>query len=253
MAHHTQVQVEHWKPVPGWEKLYEVSSLGRVRSLPRLITNSLGVEHRVRGRIRRQSSNGHGYQTVSLCAGGKEYRKYVHRLVLEAFVGDCPEGMETRHLNGNRKDNRLENLQWGTVVENHHDKLQHGTDHYASRDKCSRGHLYTPENTRWYEYPNKLTISGEKVRTRVCRTCERMKKKPKPRKVKEPRTHCKWGHDITGDNGRLKMKKFRRKDGSTGETWTVECRKCAAEHSKRAEEKRKARRRAASGKVCKPV
>lgn len=50
-----------------------------------------------------------------------------HRLVLEAFVGPCPEGMECRHLNGIRGDNRLENLCWGTHQENYQDRICHGT------------------------------------------------------------------------------------------------------------------------------
>ncbi len=53
--------------------------------------------------------------------------RYVHRLVLEAFVGPCPEGMQCRHDNGNPHDNRLENLQWGTPLDNMKDKIRHGT------------------------------------------------------------------------------------------------------------------------------
>ncbi len=51
----------------------------------------------------------------------------VHVLILTAFVGPCPEGMECRHLNGNRHDNRLSNLAWGTYAENTRDRIQHGT------------------------------------------------------------------------------------------------------------------------------
>lgn len=51
----------------------------------------------------------------------------VHRLVLESFIGPCPEGMETRHLNGKHDDNRLSNLCWGTQKDNYKDKILHGT------------------------------------------------------------------------------------------------------------------------------
>lgn len=51
----------------------------------------------------------------------------VHRLMLEAFVGPCPPGMECRHLNGVADDNRLENLCWGTHLENEMDRRRHGT------------------------------------------------------------------------------------------------------------------------------
>ena len=57
----------------------------------------------------------------------------VHSLVLEAFVGPRPEGMECRHLNGDRKDNRIENLRWGTRAENAQDRVIHGTDSKGER------------------------------------------------------------------------------------------------------------------------
>jgi hypothetical protein len=55
-------------------------------------------------------------------------QRYVHALVLEAFVGLCPQGMECRHLNGVRHDNRLANLTWGTYAENNADRVRHGTN-----------------------------------------------------------------------------------------------------------------------------
>jgi hypothetical protein len=63
---------------------------------------------------------------------------YVHRLVLDAFVGPCPEGMEARHLNGNSMDNRLENLAWSTHAVNMADKFRHGT--------VARGSKSAPKN-----------------------------------------------------------------------------------------------------------
>jgi len=68
-----------------------------------------------------------GYQTIILSRDGKVRGLKVHRLVLEAFVGPCPDGHECRHLNGIPGDNRLANLRWGTHVENESDKRAHGT------------------------------------------------------------------------------------------------------------------------------
>ncbi len=67
------------------------------------------------------------HQTLSLCQGGIISRKLVHRLVLEAFVGPCPEGLECRHIDGNAKNNRLFNLKWGTKKENGEDRVTHET------------------------------------------------------------------------------------------------------------------------------
>lgn len=235
---------EQWRPVPGCDGLYYASNLGRIKRIAYSRENRLGHLVAYRERILRQVDNGHGYYTVNTDAAKHLLgsRQYVHRMVLAAFKGPCPEGQEARHINGDRADNRPENLEWGTHVENHWDKRRHKMDHYADRDRCSRGHLYTAENTRWYEYPNDYTADGRHVQMRVCRICERMNHKPRPKQSKPPRTHCKHGHDITGDNGLPKQRKFRRKDGSTGITNTVECRECNREHSRRAEAKRKAKR-----------
>lgn len=67
------------------------------------------------------------YRMVTLSVDGKPLYRLVHRLVLEGFVGPCPEGCEARHLNGDGADNRLDNLQWGTPAENAADQAQHGT------------------------------------------------------------------------------------------------------------------------------
>lgn len=96
---------EEWRPVPGYEGLYEVSNLGRVRGLKR-------------GRILRGRTLPNGYRQVSLWRCNQEVFRYIHRLVLEAFVGPCPEGRETLHGNNDRADNRLCNLRWGTRSEN---------------------------------------------------------------------------------------------------------------------------------------
>ncbi len=79
-----------------------------------------------------------GYNTVSLRKNKKSYKKFVHRLVLEAFAGDCPDGQQCRHLNGNRKDNRLENLKWGTRSENQMDRVKHGTDNRGEKHGNSK-------------------------------------------------------------------------------------------------------------------
>lgn len=116
---------ENWKPIKGYEGLYEVSSLGRVRSLDRL--NSRG--HSIAGRVLSPGPCGPdlAYRMVRLSKGGVARACAVHRLVLETFRGPCPEGMEACHGNGNGADNRLENLRWDTSKRNKADKRAHGT------------------------------------------------------------------------------------------------------------------------------
>ena len=67
-----------------------------------------------------------GYPEVCLMLDGRRNQWRVHRLVAMAFYGPLPEGMQTRHLNGNKQDNRINNLKYGTVAENAQDKVLHG-------------------------------------------------------------------------------------------------------------------------------
>lgn len=77
--------------------------------------------------LRPVTSNRWGHRHIKLRRDGRTYTRYVHRLVLEAFVGPCPPDHECRHLDGNPRNNRLDNLAWGTRQENQDDRVRHGT------------------------------------------------------------------------------------------------------------------------------
>lgn len=127
---------EEWRPVVGYEGQYEVSNLGRVRSLAREVKNGRGVR-RLRERIlkpRRRNQYGHAGVVLT----GQRHRT-VHSLVAEAFIGPRPEGLEVRHLNGDRTDNRATNLAYGTRSENHRDCYFYGGKH--GRGKLTRGQV----------------------------------------------------------------------------------------------------------------
>lgn len=110
---------EIWKPVSesGYEDLYEVSSLGRVRGVARTIQASNRVLNYPR-RTLKQNLDSRCYPQVVLCKETRRKTKSVHRLVMETFVGPCPKGMEVLHINGVAYDCRLENLRYGTHSEN---------------------------------------------------------------------------------------------------------------------------------------
>jgi len=116
---------EIWKPVLEWEGFYEVSNLGRVRSLSNWVKAGRGNMKRA-GRIL-SNFNRQGRLFVNLNYGGYRTTVTVHRLVLESFVGLRPEGLECKHLNGNAANNHISNLVWGTKLENEADKVAHGT------------------------------------------------------------------------------------------------------------------------------
>lgn len=139
---------ESWRPVVGFEGLYEVSDQGRVRSLDRVTTGRWGAAA-YRGRmLLPDRNNPDGYERVTLQRAGKRIRRAVHHLVLEAFVGPRPDEAEACHGDGDPANNVASNLRWDTHSANIRDKRAHGTDYYACRDSCSRGHLYMPGSYR---------------------------------------------------------------------------------------------------------
>ena len=121
---------EIWRDIPGYEGAYQVSSRGRVRSLPRLVPvcdriRRISYMRPCAGKILHPSvCDKAGHVSVHL---GKHSRGIpVHQLVMLAFHGWPPAGMEAMHLNGNPADNRPENLRYGTHSENMTDMYRSG-------------------------------------------------------------------------------------------------------------------------------
>jgi len=100
----------------------------------------------VRGQILLPRQHRSGYLHVTFNRSGYRTSHQVHVLVLTAFAGPRPDGMVVRHLNGDRADNRLANLAWGTASENVHDTVRHGTHAFARRTHCPQGHVLAEPN-----------------------------------------------------------------------------------------------------------
>lgn len=105
---------ELWRPVAGWEGLYEVSDAGRVRSLGRSATDRRGRPWRMGGRVLTQSALQGGWRTVTLHGEGRRQTRSVHGLVAAAFVGPRPPRSRVQHLDGDRSNNRAGNLVFQT-------------------------------------------------------------------------------------------------------------------------------------------
>jgi len=104
---------EVWKDVVGYEGVYQVSSLGRVKR----VAGGMGATP---GRILKPHRRPDGYLTANLCRDGKPKQVRIHRLVAERFLGPAPSPRhEVNHKNGDKTDNRVENLEWVTRSENH--------------------------------------------------------------------------------------------------------------------------------------
>lgn len=137
--------MEQWKPIIGYENAACVSNLGRVKSLDRIIKqkNRWGSfsERRLKGRMRKQSEMSNGYLGVVFERGGKCHM--VHRLVAQAFIkNDSPNVKnQVNHKNGQKNDNRFENLEWVSCSENHKhsyrslDRKKHGLTQFVRLEK----------------------------------------------------------------------------------------------------------------------
>lgn len=150
---------ERWLPVPGWEGSYEVSDHGRVRSVDRVTING----SRWKGRVLKPAPHRSGHQRVVLISGKVRKNRFVHELVLLAFVGPRPiPEMDSCHGDGNPMNNRLGNLRWDTKRNNQLDAVKHGKNELALRTHCPRGHeLAEWNNVTWY------AVRGR----RTCKSC----------------------------------------------------------------------------------
>ncbi len=134
---------EIWKDIPGYEGLYQVSDLGRVKSLERWQYNPLckNNEQYISEKIKKQSERKQkgkiqSYLTVNLYKNNVGKSFYVHRLVAQAFIPN-PENKETvNHINGDKHDNRAVNLEWNTYTENNNHAYITGLNDEKHRRNC---------------------------------------------------------------------------------------------------------------------
>ena len=124
-----------YRDIPGWPG-YRVGNDGSV------ISNRLNTRPRDHKKPERwyklNQAVSRGYHRVAFKQGEKNCWQFVHRLVLEAFVGPRPDGMQARHLDGNRSNNTPANLRWGTGKQNGEDRVRHGNQVRGSRVTISR-------------------------------------------------------------------------------------------------------------------
>ena len=119
--------METWYDIPGYEGLYQLSSLDHLKSLSRLARVRNGGTRITEEKIKEFTRTDEGYLFTSLWKDGKGKSYSLHYLKLLTFVGSCPSGMECRHLDGDSQNNDLSNLCWGTPKENGEDKIKQGT------------------------------------------------------------------------------------------------------------------------------
>ena len=136
--------VEIWKPVKGYETYYQVSNLGNIRSIK-------SPQGNYRERPKKSFIGNSGYPTVDLWKNNKGTKHSVHRLVCIAFL-DNPDNKPTvNHIDGNKENNEISNLEWNTYSENHIHAFDTGL---KSREDCKQRMLGTKSKNSKSNYHN---------------------------------------------------------------------------------------------------
>jgi HNH endonuclease/NUMOD4 motif len=154
---------EEWRPITGTEGGYEISNHGRARSAERYVVDRRGIPRRLSSRMLVPRPTPTGYLRIQVF----KKDQYIHRLVLEEFVGPCPDGMEACHNDGDRSNNTPDNLRWDTRLGNCQDIIAHGTHANLQKTHCPRGHEYDGWANGW-----KSELTGQRKK-RICKTCRR--------------------------------------------------------------------------------
>jgi len=125
--------VEIWKDINDYEGLYQVSNFGNVRSLDRIVNKPNGISYMRKGKLCVQSKSNLGYMTVGFTVNNKKVNKYVHRLVAKAFIINNNNYPQVNHIDCNKTNNRMDNLEWCTNSQNHI---------HASKNGLNKLHLH---------------------------------------------------------------------------------------------------------------
>lgn len=131
---------EVWKNVQGYEGFYQVSNLGRVRSLDRTIIDSIGRNRLYKGKLLKPIIDSHGYFEVRLCKGTNRKPPHIHRLVAQAFLPNPKKLPCINHIDENKQNNAVSNLEWCSYKYN---------NNYGTRtDRAIQTRSRNPE---WYK------------------------------------------------------------------------------------------------------
>jgi hypothetical protein len=126
------MQIEIWKDIIGFEGHYQVSNLGRIKSLERILTTKIGRRLTVKEKILKIFLSRQSYQLICLALNDEKFPKQVHTIVAEAFLIKKPNS-EVNHIDGNRLNNHVSNLEYVTHLENinHRERSNKNQERYG--------------------------------------------------------------------------------------------------------------------------
>ena len=180
--------IEEWRPIEGYEGLYEVSNTGRVRSVDRYVVDSLGHRKFYKGKVLIPVKSNLGYLLVSLCCNGKHKMFLVHRLTAQAFLPNPDNLPEVNHLDEDKTNNRVDNLEfcdrsyninygsrnirvketaikngyWSSLSRKEYRKKYYEDNKNKLRDRQRRWYQENKDNVRSYYQENRDRICEQK-------------------------------------------------------------------------------------------
>ena len=156
---------EIWKPIKNYETLYEVSNLGNIKSYDKYIPNRHGTKTFKKSKLISSCNNGNGYLQVKLSKNGKRKAFYVHRLVCDAFLGNLDSNLEVNHIDCDKSNNKLDNLEIISHKENmihaYNNNLLYPHFNFKINETIAKEikKLYMIDNLKQYEICKKLQLS----------------------------------------------------------------------------------------------
>ena len=152
---------EIWKDIEDYEGLYQVSNLGRVKSLERYQQNHSKFQ-KIEEKMKSIHTKSNGYQFVQLYKDNRMKNIYVHKLVAQAFIPNIDNKPEVNHIDGNKLNNSVKNLEWVTSNENNKHKWRTGLQRFSEKQS-----KITKENNQKYKSRpiKQLDLQGNYIRT----------------------------------------------------------------------------------------
>jgi hypothetical protein len=148
---------EVWKDIKDFDNKYQISNIGRVKSLPMTVVNKYGVIQHRKEKIRKLYKGNHGYYVVSLKDNMKQVVKTVHRMVAEAFLEKIEGSDYVNHKSGIKTENNIENLEYCTMAENTKHSFDLGMSKKGSQ--CSYAKLDEKKAREAYYMVTELKMS----------------------------------------------------------------------------------------------